>query len=146
MLKKNVVYTQRNFFSLQQQQQQSYVICRKMDTPADNRSKWIKPVSGEKNQTFSPFVIPRFHIVIYDHVCIYDMNVKVKLSLGWEDYLESRKRRTEDGELCSTHNIYLYENFENNFFKKEFLLESSFQFSFPLNIHPWGMKHQEPWG
>lgn len=61
------------------------------------------------------------------------MTVKVKLSLGSG---EEEKGEQKNGELCSTHNIYLYENFENNFFKKEFLLESSFQFSFPLNIHP----------
>lgn len=44
-----------------------------------------------------------------------------------------KKGEQKNGEICSMHNIYLYENFENNF-KKKFLLESSFWFSFPLDI------------
>lgn len=68
---------------------------------------------------FSSFAIPRFYMLMYDQVCIYDM--KVKLSMGQRRLSGKEgeeKGKQKNGEICSTHNIYLYENFKNDFKKK----------------------------
>lgn len=63
-------------------------------------------LSWKKNQTFSPFVIPRFLIVIHDDVCIYDMKVKVKLSLAQRDYLERKKKENRRMGKYAQHTLY----------------------------------------
>lgn len=41
----NVAYTRWNFFQPLKKNQQSYVICWKMDKTEDNHSEWVKSVS-----------------------------------------------------------------------------------------------------